>query len=96
MTPRKDMTPSDTANWITLRWEIGTASWVTLRWLRGASYHRVNLEQDLCRNWLLTQVNRRIGPNLNSRLPSANPVAFATSSLTSSHRDRTRAMSARN
>jgi len=43
---------------------IDTASWITLRWVRGTRYYRVHLEQDLWRNWLLTQVNGRRGTRL--------------------------------
>jgi hypothetical protein len=43
---------------------IDTACWITLRWTRGTRYYCVHLEQDLWRNWLLTQVNGRIGARL--------------------------------
>ncbi len=43
---------------------IDVSSWITLRWVRGTRYYRVHLEQDLWRNWLLTQVNGRIGTRL--------------------------------
>ena len=40
---------------------IDVSSWITLRWVRGTRYYRVHLEQDLWSNWLLTQVNGRVG-----------------------------------
>jgi hypothetical protein len=43
---------------------VDTSSWITLRWVRGSRYYRVHPEQDLWRNWLLTQVNGRIGTRL--------------------------------
>ena len=43
---------------------IDTARWMTLRWTRGTRYYRVHLEQDLWRDWLITQVNGRIGSPL--------------------------------
>ena len=43
---------------------IDTGSWITLRWVRGTRYYCVHLEQDLWCNWLLTQVNGRIGTRL--------------------------------
>jgi hypothetical protein len=46
------------------RTAIDTQTWITLRWVRGTRYYRVDLEQDLWRGWLLTQVNGRIGTRL--------------------------------
>jgi hypothetical protein len=43
---------------------IDMASWITLRWVRGTRYYRVDLEQDLWRARLLTQVNGRRGTRL--------------------------------
>ena len=43
---------------------IDTRSWITLRWTRGTRYYRVHLEQDLLSDWLLTQVNGRVGSPL--------------------------------
>ena len=40
-----------------------TAAWITLRWTRGSRYW-VHLEQDLWADWLLTQVNGRMGAPL--------------------------------
>ena len=52
---------------------IDTASWITLRWVRGTRYYRVHLEQDLWRNWLLTQVNGRRGTRLGCARSKPTP-----------------------
>jgi hypothetical protein len=44
--------------------DFDTRSWITLRWTRGTRYFRVHLEQDLWREWVLTQVNGRIDSRL--------------------------------
>jgi hypothetical protein len=52
---------------------IDTASWITLRLVRGTRYYRVHLEQDLWRGWLLTQVNGRIGTRLGRARSKPTP-----------------------
>jgi WGR domain len=52
---------------------IDVSSWITLRWVRGTRYYRVHLEQDLWRNWLLTQVNGRIGTRLGRARSKPTP-----------------------
>jgi len=60
--PRPSQSPSDTSNWM------------TLRWVRGTRYYRVHLEQDLWNEWLVTQVYGRIGTRLGRAraLPAAS------------------------
>jgi hypothetical protein len=52
---------------------IDTASWITLRGVRVTRYYRVHLEQDLWRNWLLTQVNGRRGTRLGRARSKPEP-----------------------
>jgi hypothetical protein len=52
---------------------IDTASWITLRRVRATRYYRVHLEQDLWRNWLLTQVHGRIGSRLGCARSKPTP-----------------------
>jgi WGR domain len=52
---------------------IDVSGWITLRWVRGTRYYRVHLEQDLWRNWLLTQVNGRRGTRLGKARSKPEP-----------------------
>jgi len=59
-----------------------TAAWLTLRWIRGTRYYRIHLEQDLWHDWLLTQVNGRIGSPLGrARARSARSLEDALITL---------------
>ena len=60
---------------------IDTASWITLRWVRSTGYYCVHLEQDLWRNWLLTQVNGRIGTRLGRARSKPTPSSIETATL---------------
>jgi hypothetical protein len=43
---------------------LACTQWLTLRWTRGSRYYRAHLEQDLWRDWVITQVNGRRGSSL--------------------------------
>jgi hypothetical protein len=53
------MNPSRPANSL-----LACTQWLTLRWTRGTRYYRAHLEQDLWRDWVITQVNGRRGSRL--------------------------------
>jgi hypothetical protein len=71
---------------------IDVSSWITLRWVRGTRYYRVHLEQDLWRNWLLTQVNGRIGTRLgrarSKPAPSIENALFDLAAIATRRRKR--------
>jgi WGR domain len=71
---------------------IDTKSWITLRWTRGNRYYRVHLEQDLWSDWLLTQVNGRIGTRLGRarsvRSPSIEAALLALAAVAKRRRQR--------
>jgi hypothetical protein len=43
---------------------LSCPQWLTLQWTRGNRYYRAHLEQDLWRDWVITQVNGRRGSAL--------------------------------
>lgn len=71
---------------------VDMACWITLRWIRGTRYYRVYLEQDLWRNWLLTQVNGRIGTRLgrarSQPAPSIEDALLALAAIAKRRRQR--------
>jgi hypothetical protein len=71
---------------------VDVSSWITLRWVRGTRYYRVHLEQDLWSNWLLTQVNGRVGSPLGrarSRpAPSIEDALFELAAIAQRRRKR--------
>lgn len=57
--------------------KLDTPVWITLRWTRGTRYFRVHLEQDLWREWVLTQVNGRIDSRLGRARTLPQPTIEA-------------------
>jgi hypothetical protein len=58
---------------------LATTQWLTLRWTRGTRQYRAHLEQDLWRDWVITQVNGRRGSRLGRA--RTHPLAAALSNL---------------
>jgi hypothetical protein len=56
---------------------LSCAQWLTLRWTRGTRHYRAHLEQDLWRDWVVTQVNGRRGSALGRTRTHPQPSLAA-------------------
>jgi hypothetical protein len=56
---------------------LACTQWLTLRWTRGSRYYRAHLEQDLWRDWVITQVNGRRGSRLGQARTHPQPSLAA-------------------